>query len=186
MKKAVGALVSDVTKDSPANRAGVEKGDVIVTFDDAKIQNVAELVRKVGKTAVGKTVRMKVLRRGKEVVLKVKVGKQSEKPRSSKASVDTAVTLGLRLRPVPDERAKQLGIKGGQGVLVIDVIQGSPAARGGIRAGDIILEVNRKAIRSVDELNEVVSKGSVTKGSDDPLFFIQRGVSKRYIIVPNK
>lgn len=186
MKKTKGALVSDVTKGSPANRAGVQKGDVIVSFDGAKIQNVTELVRKVGKTAVGKRVSMKVLREGKKIILKVKIGKQSEKPRSPEATGDTAVTLGLRLRPVPDERAKELGIEGGQGVLVIDVVVSSPAARGGIRAGDIILEVNRKAIRSVAELNEAVSKGSVTKGSDDLLFFIQRGVSKLYTVVPKK
>ncbi len=177
-EKAEGALVSDLTKDSPAARAGVRQGDVIVEFDGLKIQNVSDLVRKVGATAVDKTVKMKVLREGKGKVLDVKVGKLAEEP-SAVASVGTPGKLGLTIRPVPAERATELGLRAGQGVLVTEVVAASPAARAGIRAGDIILEVNGKAIRVLADLNEAVSKGK-----EDPLFYIQRGESKLYTVVP--
>ncbi|HJM43336.1 MAG TPA: DegQ family serine endoprotease [Nitrospinota bacterium] len=178
--KAEGALVSNVNQDSPASRAGIKRGDVIIEFDGKRIRTTGDLVRRVGNTSVGKSVEMRVLRDGREVTLAVKVGELSEERAASTTGVSSQ-KLGVEIRPVPPDRAKALGLPAGQGLLVAGVDPDSPAARGGIRPGDIILEVNGQAISAMGDLSAALAK---TKGDEDHLFYLHRNKSKLYASVP--
>ena len=178
--KAEGALVSHVNQDSPASRAGIKRGDVIIEFDGKRIRTTGDLVRRVGNTSVGKSVEMRVLRDGREVTLAVKVGELSEE-RAAPTTGASSQKLGVEIRPVPPDRAKALGLPAGQGLLVAGVDPDSPAARGGIRPGDIILEVNGQAISAMGDLSAALAK---TKGDEDHLFYLHRNKSKRYASVP--
>ncbi len=178
--KAEGALVSNVNQDSPASRAGIKRGDVIIEFDGKRIRTTGDLVRGVGNTSVGKSVEMRVLRDGREVTLAVKVGELSEERAASTTGVSSQ-KLGVEIRPVPPDRAKALGLPAGQGLLVAGVDPDSPAARGGIRPGDIILEVNGQAISAMGDLSAALAK---TKGDEDHLFYLHRNKSKLYASVP--
>ena len=178
--KAEGALVSHVNQDSPASRAGIKRGDVIIEFDGKRIRTTGDLVRRVGNTSVGKSVEMKVLRDGREVTLAITVGELSEERAASTTGVSSQ-KLGVEIRPVPPDRAKALGLPAGQGLLVARVEPDSPAARGGIRPGDIILEVNGQAISAMGDLSAALAK---TKGDEDHLFYLHRNKSKLYASVP--
>ena len=169
-----------MNQDSPASRAGIKRGDVIIEFDGKRIRTTGDLVRRVGNTSVGKSVEMRVLRDGREVTLAVKVGELSEERAASTTGVSSQ-KLGVEIRPVPPDRAKALGLPAGQGLLVAGVDPDSPAARGGIRPGDIILEVNGQAISAMGDLSAALAK---TKGDEDHLFYLHRNKSKLYASVP--
>ncbi len=177
VEKAEGALVSDVTENSPAARSGIKREDVIVEFDGHRVRDVNELVRRVGDTRVGKEVDVQVLRDGRKMALRVKVGKLSEE--AVAAAPSSVQMLGLTLQPITPDRAKELGLPGGRGVLVGDVEANSPAARAGIRPGDVILEVDRRAVSGVKDL-----RSALEKSKQDPLFLVQRDGNKIYMVVP--
>lgn len=144
-----GALVSRVENDGPAARAGLAAGDVIVKIGDEPIASSAELPPKVAAIAPGKPITLEVWRQGKSRTV---TATAAELETVAVAGVDAASTdhgrLGVAVRPLSPEEAQQTDAAGG--LIVLDA--SGPAARAGIRQGDLILAVNGKAVRSVDEL----------------------------------
>ncbi len=177
-----GALVASVKEDGPAAKAGLERGDIIVEFDGKPVKSSHELPSMVAASPIGKDVDVKVLREGKEKTLQMKIaempkgeggetgGGESEEPSSEK--------LGLTVAPITPDVARELGIEPGSGVLVRAVKAGSTAEDAGLQPGDVILEVNRKAVKSVEAFKSAVSGG--TK-SESLLFLVRRGDSTIFL-----
>ncbi|HEX9264213.1 MAG TPA: DegQ family serine endoprotease [Candidatus Binatia bacterium] len=170
MEKGYGALVANVSKDGPADKAGVKVGDVIVEFDGKEVKDSGDLPIIVARTQVDKKARMKVLRDKKEVVLNVAVGELKDE--EVVATAPEKGELGLTVQRLTPQMAESLGLEKSEGVVVTAVEAGSAADEAGIRRGDIILEVDRKAIRNLDEYKKSIA--SVRKGRG-VLFLVRRG-----------
>jgi serine protease Do len=175
-----GALVSEVTKDGPAEKAGVKPGDIIMEFDGKQIQEMNSLPRYVAATTVGKKVKLKVLRDGKPVELNVKIErlKDGEEKTAPSAEQDR---LGMTVRELNGELAAQLGIKESKGVVVTAVKPEGVAGDAGIAPGDVILEINGTRISTTDDYSKAVSahkKGTVMR------ILLRRGNSSLFVAIP--
>jgi serine protease Do len=176
MDRGYGALVANVSKDGPADKAGVKVGDVIVEFDGQPVKDSGDLPIIVARTPVDKKVKMKVLREKKEVVLTVAVGELKDEQVA--ATTPEKGELGLTVQRLTPQIAESLGLDKTDGVVVSAVEPGSAADEAGVRRGDIILEVDRKAIRTVDDYKKAIAAVSKGKGI---LFLIRRGESSLFL-----
>ena len=181
LKEATGTLVGDVLKGGPAEKAGIKRGDVIITFDGVSIDGPNTLRNVVAATKVGKEVPVVVIRDGKEQTIQVKIGEQPSDMQASAATPSKVVTkFGLSVQELTPEIAKQLGYSGDKGVVISDVEPGSPAAEAGLRRGDLIKEINRNPIESLDDYNQTMA--SVEKDKSF-LVLIRRGENTLYVVV---
>jgi serine protease Do len=163
-----GALVSGVSSNSPAMQAGLKAGDVIVEYDGRKVATADELPRAVADTRVGRQVPIVVVRDGKQVRLTATIVKLADAA-DTPVAVDTgAPKLGLTVETLTPALAQQLGIRDRDGVLVSGVEDGSPAANAGLRAGDVIAEINRRPAKSVNDLARAVKE----RRSGEPLLVL--------------
>jgi len=176
MDKGYGALVANVSKDGPADKAGVKVGDVIVEFDGKEVKDSGDLPIVVARTPVDKKVRMKVLRDKKVVTLTVAVGELKEE--EVVAAVPDKGELGMTVQKLTPQIAESLGLDKTEGVVVTAVEPGSAADEAGIRRGDVIVEVDRKPIRSLDEYKKTVA--AIRKGKG-VLFLVRRGESTLFL-----
>jgi len=152
-----GALIAKVSPESPAEAAGIQPSDVIVTFDGQPIDNMRSLPRAVAATAIGKSVDVELLRKGQVMGLTVVVGRLSEDEDGEDApktdvepapDTDREDLLGLSLSPLTDELRKRYRIKRSvAGVVVVEVDPKSPAAQKGVKPGDVIVEVTQEKVR---------------------------------------
>ncbi len=171
LEKTEGALVAKVFEDSPAEKAGIKREDIIIEFDHNKIHKMSELPRIVANTPVGKPVEVIVIRQGKEKKLDVVVGKLKEEKVAKAEGFATEKELGLTVQDLTPEIAKHLGISEMGGVLVSEVKVGSPAHKAGIQRGDIIKEIDRQPI---EDLNGYERQMGKLKPKEDILMLIQR------------
>ena len=183
LNKAQGALVTNVVPGSPADEAGIRRGDVIVEYEGQAVADPRTLQGQVVSTAVGNQISLAVMREGKKVILRPVIREQ-DKP--------TQVALvhpmsqegpfaGVAVQDLDGRMAQQLGIaKEVSGVVVMEVTPGSHAERAGLAQGDVISEINRKPVRSEKDFVQVVSHiGKQT----DALIFIHRGKGALYLTV---
>ncbi len=181
MKNTNGALVAGVEKNSPADKGGLEPGDVILRFDGKPIVTSSDLPRIVGSTKAGKDVTVEVLRKGAVRNLSLKIGEMPDEkeearaPRSSPSKAEPN-RLGLQLRELNVQQKKKLG--GKNGLLVINA-QGS-AALAGIRRGDVILAVNNNEVQGIEQFNKLID--AVAAGKTVALLVL-RGDSTLYVPV---
>lgn len=183
-----GVLVSDVQDNSPAKEAGFERGDIIVDYEGRPIRDVNHLRNIVAQTEVGKKVKLKVLRDGKEKELTVKIGEQPADlftlgPGGAPVPGKEQKELGLTVQNITKEIAKNLGIEEQSGVIVSDVQPDSPAGMSDIREGDIIKEVNRKKVSNVTDFKTAMGEADKEKGV---LMLVKRGDFSRYVIIKGK
>src|SRR5262249_21740842 len=163
ISEASGALVSSVVEGSPAAKAGVKPGDVIVEYDGRKVARADELPRVVAESAVGKDVPVTVIRDGRRVPLRATIarlddGKETKAAAEGESSKESKPTLGLSLQSLSPAEARERGLGERGGVLVRGVQDGSPAANAGLRAGDVISEINRTPVKSPDDVREAMAK----------------------------
>jgi serine protease Do len=165
LKDPKGALVASVTKDGPADKAGIRQGDVVLKFDGKEITQMRGLPRIVAETETGKTADVVLWRKGQEVTVQVKVGELTEEAeQKTLASVQGAPNagatidlLGLKLSPITDELRQKYQIADDtEGVVIVDVAQKGPAAEKDLRPGDVIAEVDQKAVTSPDDVSQRV------------------------------
>jgi serine protease Do len=173
-----GALVADVSKGGPADKAGIERGDVIVSFDGKTIKEMNDLPFIVAATPVEKSVSVEVMRKGKRETVQVKVGELKEEEAAIETPAETKPKLGMALEDITPDIAKRLGLTETSGVVVVQVEEGSPAAEAGIRPGDVIIEVDQKTIRSLEDLN---AKTTGYKAGDTLLLLIKRQSATLYL-----
>jgi len=176
MDKGNGALVANVTKDGPADKAGVKVGDVIIEFDGKEVKDSSDLPIIVARTPVDRRARMKVLRDKKEITLTVSVGELKDE--EVVASVPEKGELGLTVQRLTPQMAESLGLDKSEGVVVTAVEPGSAADEAGIRRGDVIVEVDRKLVRNLDEYKKAVA--AIRKGRG-VLFLVRRGDSTLFL-----
>jgi serine protease Do len=157
LKDTKGVIVPDVSPDSAAAKAGLKAGDIIVAFDSQPVEKAAEFQRRVAMKKPGSEVEITVLRDGKKQTLTAKLEeKPSDEQLAANIKGQAAEKLGITAQNLTDDLAKQFGLVGQKGVLVIDVEPGSPAAMAGIQPGSLIQEVNRKPVENVKEFKEAV------------------------------
>ncbi len=166
-----GVLVGDVTEDSPAERAGIKRGDIIVKFDGEKIETPSQLQQIVASTPPGTESKVEVIRKGKRKVLTVKVGEMPEE--EIKAKKEISEELGIEVRDLTPQLAEKYRIdKREEGVIVVAVYPGSLGELAGIREGDLIKEINGEKVRDLSTYKKVVSK--LMEKKKTILFLIKR------------
>ena len=158
-----GALVSQVVRDSPAEKAGLKAGDVIVRFDGKEVGDTGQLRNFVAATLPGTSSRIDVIRNGKEETFNVTIGKLGAEAVASAGSARKAesklANLGLNVRTLTADMANQFGVEGNKGVLITGVDEGSLASASGLQAGDLIVEADHKPVANVSELQAALGKG---------------------------
>jgi len=182
LKDNKGALVSQVVPNSPAEKAGIQQGDIILEFDGQEVSDSKELPRIVASTPVGKSVMVKLSRDGEVTDRQVKLGEMEEKAEVAKAP-STHKRLGITVQNLTPEIAQGLGLKKETGVVVTQVEPGSPASDAGIQTRDVIREVDRKPVKDVEDFVQKVEKA---KDQDSVLLFVQRGQNNLFAAVTPK
>jgi len=181
LKESKGALVGDVLKDGPAEKAGIQRGDVIVSFDGKPTENVITLRNVVAGTDVNKKVQVVVIREGKEKTLEATIGDQDVgMVASAKEPAESSKKSGLTVQELTADIAKQLGYENATGVIVSDVESNSPAEDAGLRRGDLIQEINRQSIKTMADYNKVISE---INEKDGFLLLVRRGENTSYVVV---
>ena len=173
-----GALVADVVENSPADKAGIKRGDVVIRFDGEKIGKMKELSSVVASTPVGKKVELEVLRGGEKKTLKTKIEKLVDE--DSLQHERKTERLGMTVQEITPEIAKRLDPDLMGGVFISMVERGSAADNGGLRRGDVILEINMKEIKGMADYKREVKR---FKKDDAALFLMFRGGNTFYATV---
>jgi serine protease Do len=171
LKDETGALVGDVTPNSPADKAGIKPGDIIVEFDKKAIREMNELPRLVAAVPVGKEAEVKVLRNGSPLVFKVTIQELDDKQLASGSS-QAKPELGLSVKEFTPEMARNFRMDYEPGLIIIRVLDGSPAEEAGLQQGDLIKEVNRKPVKDLQTYQSMITSA---KKSGNILFRIKRG-----------
>jgi serine protease Do len=184
LKEERGALVGRVMEGEPADKAGILKGDVILEVDGKAIKDTRDLLNTVARLQPGKRVKVVVWREGKEKTLTLELG---ERPTEGEAASGAPTQpkedrLGLTVQDLTAEMAERMGIEKSEGVLIANVKAGSPAAKAGLQRGDVIHEMEHQAVRSVKDYQKILSQA----GKDTVLIWVQRGKSRRYVVVHPK
>ncbi len=176
-----GALVSSVADGSPAQKAGLKPGDIIVDYNGRPVAKSEDLPRAVAETAVGKDVPLTIIRDGKTMTLTAKVGELADASKVVKATAGANGGLGIALQPVTPSLAREMGLKAGQGVVVAEVAEGSPAATAGLRPRDVIVEADHTKVTSPEEFKKSVER---KKGKGAPmLLLVNRDGQHLYLAV---
>ncbi len=182
---ASGALVTDVPP-GPSADAGVQAGDVIITFDGSEVEDTRELVRIVGNTEVGKAVRVVVFREGATQTLLVTLGRREEAERTFPASApaDEPIQeeiMGLTVSELSEELREQLGLaSGAEGLVVADIDETSEAFEKGLRAGDLITEAGQQKVGSPSDLEEQI-EAAREAGRKSILLLVRRDGEPRFV-----
>ena len=186
LKKTKGALVSDIAKDSPAAKAGLLRGDVILEFNGKEIKDVSSLRNMVAQSKAGSEITLKILRAGKEFTVKALITELPRDvaevvPEQLPDNLELKALTGLTVMDLSKEIIRQLGFnKDEKGVVVVKVEAGSPADDAEIKKGDVIKEINKKAVNSSEDFNRIATN---IKTNDSVLLFINRNGKKFYVII---
>ena len=176
-----GALVSSIVPGSPAERAGLQAGDVIVSVDGQRIQESRDLQRMLLQRQVGAKVTLGVVRDKKErsfalVTQEKPNARAAQQERSGQAPRAAASQLGLELEPLTPKLATRLGYVGKQGAIVANIQRGSPADRAQLRPGDLIVEADRKPVQAPADVTAALADGNA-------LLRIQRGNDSTFVVL---
>jgi serine protease Do len=157
LKEAKGVLVSDVTPDSPAKKAGVNKGDVILEYDGKQVEDKGQLTKMVGRTTIGKKVKLVVLRDKEQKTLWVTIGELSEKQVTAAApKPEETDRWGIKVQDISPDMAAHLGLPSNAGVVIAEVDPGSPAGEENLQPGDVIIEVEHNPIKDLADFRKYI------------------------------
>ena len=175
-----GALVAEVAEGSPAEQAGLQKDDVVVSIDGQVVKDAGALRSRVATSAPNKELKLEVLRNGERMEKSVTLGQLDSDgvASSGNAPAGSPSRLGIQLQNLDENIASQLGFTGDGGVVISAVEPGSQAAREGLARGMIITEVNRIPVKNVQEFKDALEKG---KKDGSVLLNIQQEGHSRYV-----
>jgi serine protease Do len=183
LKQTTGVLVGQVTKDSAAEKAGIQRGDVIVKYNGEAVEDVNDLRNRVAATPPGGKAPVELKRKGKPMTVTVTVGDAATTTASAATEEATSEkkSLGLTVSNLTDDLAKKLGYKDEKGVVVTDVDANSAAYEKGIREGDLILEVNNQPVANVGDFDKAVA---AKKGG--ALLLVKSKEGSRFVVIKGK
>ena len=173
-----GVLISDVLQDGPAAKGGLKAGDILTEFEGKKMEAPADLQRAVGLTTPGQDTKVKVWRDQGEKTLEVKIGEAPDDREAARQFGRSRSMLGLEVRPITPELARQLNLKTAEGVVVARVDEDSAAGEAGVQRGDVIREINRQRIRSMADFERLTKDA---KEGDRLTVLLQRGPMSLYV-----
>ena len=183
LKKAEGALVAEPQANSPAQKAGIEAGDVITSVDGKEVKDARDLAKKIGALAPKASVKLTVLHKGAEKTLTLTLGElpNTKEARASAGDSDSGADvgkLGLTLAP-----AARVAGAGAEGVVVTGVELGGVAADHGLATGDVIVEIAGKSVSSPADVRDVVASAR-TEGKRSVLMRVKKGDNTRFVALP--
>ena len=180
LKTEEGALVGEVTKGSPADKGGLKRGDVIISFDRKKVKAMNILPSIVAETTVGKKVEIIVIRKGKEKRLTITVGELEEDTKMAATIPKIEEGFGLSVQELTPELAESLSLKGEKGVVVSGIKKGSPASEAGLQRGDLIQEIEHEPVENIDDFKRIMQESSSKK---QILIVIKHRGHSRYVVL---
>jgi serine protease Do len=183
LDKAQGALVTNVMPGSPADQAGIQRGDVIVEYEGKAVVDPRVLQGQVVSTVVGNQISLVVMREGEKLTLRPVIRERNEPTKVARANPmkQDGPFAGVAVQGLDSRMAQQLGVaEEVSGVVVMEVAPGSQAEKAGLAQGDVISEINRKPVHSEKDFVQVVSHLEKQK---DALIFIHRGKGGLYLTV---
>ncbi len=183
LERPYGALVGQVEEDSPAGKAGIQRGDIIIRFMDKEISEMTMLPTLVSQTPVGVKAEVTVWRKGKEKTLTVIIGKLKAHDDLRDEAVEETASLGMTVQELTPELAESLKLDEASGVLVANVEGGTPAAMAGLQRGDLITEINQEKVVDMESFAKLLAQA---KGDKRILLLVQRGAHSRYVVIKNK
>lgn len=172
-----GVLVAGVVENGPSQKGGIKEGDIIKEFDNKPVNNVRTLLSIVGKTEVGRRVKVSIARNKKELSLEVEV---AERPQDlEKAGLDekTGRWLGLEVEDLTPQNIKRFQLEDKKGVVIVNIEPSSPADDSGLSAGDVILEINKQPVKSLSEYTQIIkaAKGDCLIRTARGYFLVKEG-----------
>jgi serine protease Do len=181
LKQGGGALVAEVTPGSPAAKAGIQRGDIILDLNGQPVNAPDDLSLHIAQTAPGTTVHLTIAREGKTRDVAVTLGEMTESTDAAAAGESAGASLkGIQVQNLTASIARDLDLTPGvRGVVITSVDQSSAAAAAGLQRGDVIQEVNQKPVANVAEYDRALS----ASGNQPVLLLIARGHSTRYVVV---
>ena len=178
LKEKAGALISQVYAGSPAEKAGLKAGDVVIEIDGVKVTNSQDVVREVLKKQVGQKVNFVILREGKRIEVSLTTAQMPEKIGEREPVKPAREWFGPRVSNLTPDIAKQLGLTKTEGVVIVGMEPDSVAQRAGLKAGDVISEVNRQKVVNENDYRSVMEKAKPDQGA---LFLIDREGSAFFV-----
>jgi serine protease Do len=178
-----GALVAQVNKNSPAEKAGIKVGDVILRYDGHEVTDTRSLRNAVAATAPGTQVKIELLRNGKTETLTVTVGKletETAAATPSKEGESALAKLGLTVQTLTPDLASRFNVENQKGVVITDVQSGSLASLANLQQGDVILEANHQKVSSVAELEQILANA---KDKDSVLLLVNHQGTTVFVVL---
>jgi len=180
LKTEEGALIGEVTKDSPADKGGLKRGDVITNFDGKKVKAMNTLPAMVAETLVGKEVEILIIRKGKEKRLTITIGELKEDARVAATTPKIEESFGLSVQELTPEIAESLSLKDEKGVVISGVKKGSPGSDAGLQRGDLIQEIEHEQVENLSDYKRIIKKSSSKK---QILIVIKHRGHSRYVVL---
>lgn len=184
LKDNKGSLVADVKEDSPAKKAGIQPGDVILSVDGKAVENPVELGKMVRSRMAGDSIKIEAIRKGVIKSFRVALDPVDEETGTAQNSKSSDV-LGLSVTPLNEQQRKKMNLKDSvKGLLIVDIKEKSPAATAGLRENDVILEAGNKVVTSASDLNKAV-KDAENKNNTLALLIL-RGDRSQFVTIKTK
>jgi serine protease Do len=180
IKEKKGVLVTEVFPGDPADSAGINPKDIILSINGENVDSARQLTGLIADTSVGDTIKIKVLRDGKTRTFKIKVAKREDARISKKSTPkEKQEELGIRVADITPETARRFNLKDTRGVIVVGIDSDSKAAESGLKVQDIIKEVNHQAITSVKDLDKAISE---VKTGETVNLFVRR-MNRGFLVI---
>ncbi|MGA9724204.1 MAG: DegQ family serine endoprotease [Candidatus Binatus sp.] len=181
LPKPEGALVASADKDGPAGKGGIERGDIVLSFNGHPVDDEHELPALVAQTPINTQVPVEVVRNGKHMTLDVTIGERKEPQVASAKAEEPGGNWGMQVGDITPELAQQFHLEGTKGVVVQKVAPDSPSADAGLQPGDVVLEINHDKVAAVSEF--VAKAKEAQTGKKPALLLVQRGGATLYTVI---
>ncbi len=181
LPKPEGALVASADKDGPAGKGGIERGDIVLSFNGHPVDDEHELPALVAQTPINTSVPVEVVRNGKHMTLDITIGERKEPQVASAKAEEPGGNWGMQVGDITPEIAQQFHLEGTKGVVIQKVAPDSPSAEAGLQPGDVVLEINHDKVAAVSDF--VAKAKEAQTGKKPALLLVQRGGATLYTVI---